>query len=241
MKYRNLFLLLTAWEGLVWLGYNGHLLRTRIWILFDVETIYEGFYLGGDYYNAGTYLLILAITSVMAVEYCLKEESVPELVRCRSRTDFVGRRWRTLAAVSLLYAAVHFAMGYGLSRALFDGALTNTRQTAFFYFVSTPLLFCFFLRVNVVYTFLRDLFRKKLFAIAGILALYLAEYFSGYYILTGVWMPCKDVDMGRAAYFGRVGAVELLLALVRQCGITAMAIVLSTKYFERKDVIQLER
>ena len=241
MKYRNLFLLLTAWEGLVWLGYNGHLLRTRIWILFDMKTIYEGFYLGGDYYNAGTYLMILAITSVMAVEYCLKEESVLELVRCRSRTDFVSRRWRTLAAVSLLYAAVHFAVGYGLSLALFDKVFTGTAQTTWFYVASAPLLFLFFLRSNVIYVLLRDFFQKKIFAMAGILALYLAEYFSGYYILTGVWMPCKDVDMGRAAYFGSVGAVELLLALVRQCGITVMAVVLSTKYFERKDVIQLER
>ena len=241
MKYRKLFLLLMAWEGIIWLGYNGHLLRTKVWVLFGKHDIYEGFYIGSSFYNAESYLLVLAITSVLAMEYCLKEESVPVLVRCRNRTAFTGRRWRTLVSASLLYTAIHFAVGYGLSLALFDKVFTGTAQTAWFYVASAPLLFLFFLRANVIYVLLRDFFQKEIFAMAGTLGLYIAEYFIGYYILTGVWMPCKDVDMGRAAYFGSVGAVELLLALVRQCGITAMAIVLSTKYFGRKDVIQLER
>lgn len=241
MKYRRLFLLLTAWEGIIWLGYNGHLLRTKVWILFGKQEIYEGFYIGSSFYNAESYLLVLAITSVMAMEYCLKEETVPVLVRCRGRMDFVRRRWRTLVSVSLLYVAIHFALGYGLSLVIFDDVFTRTAQTAWFYLASAPLLFLFFLRVNVVYVFLRDFFQKKIFAMAGILALYIAEYFTGYYVLTGVWMPCKDVDMGRAAYFGIVGIVEILLAFVRQGGITVMAAILSSKYFERKDVIQLER
>ena len=240
MKYRKLFLLLTAWEGIIWLGYNGHLLRTKVWVLFGKQDIYEGFYIGSSFYNAESYLLVLAITSVMAMEYCLKEESVPVLVRCQNRKDFTDRRWRTLVSVSLMYVVIHFAVGYGLSLALFDKVFTGTAQTAWFYVASAPLLFLFFLRANVIYVFLRDFFQKKIFAMAGTLCLYIAEYFIGYYILTGVWMPCKDVDMGRAVYFGSVGAVELLLALVRQGGITAMTAILSAKYFERKDVIRLE-
>lgn len=241
MKYSRLFLLLMAWEGSVWLGYNGHLLRTQVWILFEKQTIYEGFYIGSSFYNAESIMLVLAVTSVMAMEYCLKEENVPMLVRCCSRRDFVSRRWKTLTAVSLMYVLIHFVLGWGLSLVLFDEVFTKTRETVAFYMASAPLLFLFFLRGNVVYAFLRDFFQKKIFAMAGILALYIAEYFIGYYMLEGVWLPCKDVDIGRAAYFGYSGSMEIVLALARQAGMTVMTAVLSTKYFERKDVIQLER
>lgn len=241
MKYSRLFLLLIAWEGIIWLAYNGHLLRFRVWMLFDKQKIYEEFYIGSEYYNAGSYLLVLAITSVMAMEYCLKPESLSTLIRCQTRITFCNRRWKNAMAVSLLYVMIHFALGYELSLVLFPRIFVQSRQTMLFYMISAPLLFLFFLRVNVVYVMLRDFFNKKIFAMTGVLAIYLWEYFFGYYVLTDVWMPSKDVDMGTLAYSDNLGGLEFILALVRQGGVTLIVAFLSLKYFERKDVIQIEK
>lgn len=241
MKYNKVLLLLLAWEGVIWLGYNGHLLRPQVWMLFSKQRIYEGFYIGSEYYNAGSYLLVLAITSVIAMEYCLKAEGILALVRCRSRTTFCSRRSKTLVTVSMLYVLIHFALGYGLSLVLFPGIFVQSKQTALFYGASVLLLFLFFLRVNVVYVLLRDFFNKKIFAMAGILAVYILEYFLGYYVLIDIWMPCKDVDMGRLAYLGSLGGLEFVLVLARQGGVTLLIALLSLKYFDRKDVIQVEK
>lgn len=241
MKYSKLLPLLLAWEGIIWLAYNGHLLRTQVWMLFDKQKIYEGFYIGSEYYNAGSYLLVLAITSVMAMEYCFKVEGIPSLVRCQTRNKFLYRRWKTIGAVSLLYILIHFTLGYGLSMTLFPESFAQSKRTVLFYVTSAPLLLLFFLRVNVVYVLLRDFFNKKIFAMVGVLGIYISEYFFGYYVLTDVWMPCKDVDMGALAYLGSLGGLEFLFALIRQGGVTLIIALLSLKYFDRKDVIQIEK
>lgn len=240
MKYRNLFFLLTLWEFVIWLAYNGHLLRTRIWILFDKQTIYEDWYLGSAFYNMESYLLVLAITSIFAMEYCLREDGVPVLLRYENRFAFCGRRWRTLAVVSLLYVLVHFSLGYSFSTLLFEQEFTYAEETAMFYVASAPLLFVFFFRVNVIYILLRDFFQKKIFATAGTLGIYITEYFFGYHIWETVWMPCKDIDMGMLAYRGGLWETEFIFAMIRQTGVTMLCMILSIRYFEHKDVMQLE-
>lgn len=244
MKYSRLlrlFPLLLAWEGIVWIVCNGHLLREQIWILYDKQQIYEEFYIRSSFYNVGPYMLVLSITSVMAMEYCLREERIPILVRCQSRVAFLRKRWRTITGVSLMYVLLHFTLGYGLSFFLFPEAFVQSRQTGLFYVASAPLLFLFFLRTNVIYVLLRDFFPKKIFAMAGILALCLFAYYVGYFVIADVWMPCKDVDMGLLAYSYNLGCLEFALALVRQSGVTVIIAILSLKYFDRKDVIEIEK
>lgn len=241
MKYSILIPLLLLWEALNWIVYNGHLLRNKVWILFSEQQIYERFYIDSTYFNAEVYLLVFSITSVAAMEFCLKAETISCLVRCTSRDTFVYKRWKTILMVSILYAGIHFALGYGLGNVIFAEVYARSKETLLFYGASAPLLMLFFLRANILYTLIRDIFQKKIHAMAGILALYIAEYFLGYYIFPEVWMPCKDVDMGALAYSGGMGIMDFILALVRQSGFTVFVAVLSLKYFERKDVIQNER
>ena len=241
MKYSRLFSLLLLWEGLNWIAYNGHLLRPKVWVLFAEQQIYEKFYIDGVYFNAEVYLLVFPVASVVVMEYCLKRETIPCLVRSRSRAAFVYERWRTILIACALYAGIHFALGYGLGNMVFAEVYGGSKATLLFYGASAPLLLLFLLRVNLIYTLMRDFFQKKIYAIAGIPALYTAEYFLGYYIFPEVWLPCKDVDMGSLAYFGNMGTGEFIPALIRQVGAAILTAVLALKYFERRDVIENER
>lgn len=241
MKYHRLFFLLLLCEVINWTAYNWHLFKNRIWILFGEQEIYEMYYIMGDYFDVGTYLLVLSVISVIAMEYCLKTETLPALVRSSSRRAFLYKRWMTVAAVSLLYVLIHLALGYGMGRALFADIFSQSEQTARFYAVSTPLLLLFFLRVNVIYLLMRDVFNKKIYAMAGIVGLALFEYFTGYFVFLQVWMPCRDLELSAAAYMGSPSGAELMLTMLRQIGLTAIIAIISLKYFERKDVIEDER
>ncbi len=240
MKYRKLLIGLVLWEGFVWFGYNGHLFRPQIWVLFDEKTIYEGHYLGGAYFNTGNYMLVLAITSVIAIEYCTKGEGVQMLVRHRSRSDFVCKRLQTLVIVSIMYTIIHFAMGYALSLHIFQAEYVLNERTGLFYAVSAPTLLLFFLRVNIVYILLRDFINRRILAIAGILGISLLELFVGYYVFDDNWFPCKDLDIGALAYLGRLGDIGFALVIIRQVGLTVIAAIISHKWFEHKDVMQIE-
>lgn len=224
----------------LWIFYNGHLLKNRVWIIFDEKTIYENLYLGGAYYNAGTYTFIVAGLAILLTEYCLKREHAARIIRFSGRDSYFLKRTAAAAITDLVYMGIYMTIGLIFSLMIFQCSYVLNLRTLLFYAGSLISGTMYLIRTSIVYLLIRDILKRKLLAVILCVFLGILEFFAAFYIFQSYWFPCKDLWLGTAMYQGAAGTVGVIVTMIRQICITLVVFEAGRRMFLHKDVIENE-
>lgn len=212
--------------------------KTEIYTLFPLS--------GGDYFGNLEQMLVGTVLIVVTLEYILDRDETIFLLRHPSRSDYLGTQLMTVVATATGITICKFVVGAVFLLGDFGSQLVFTMDTGKFMVTGILLFSMYSIRCGLVYLVIRDLLNKKVVAIGITTLIYFMEFYIHldnllYPLFNAKWMPFLDLSVASDTFAGKLTQLGLLIAVIRQFGLTLICLLIWMRVWKRKDVIGIEK
>lgn len=229
--------------------------RATFWIygmqtddVFQGDTLKELYMLGlsDGYFGTLEQTLVGTILLIIAMEYMLGKDESNFLIRYSSRSDYLCVRIEMAISVGIGIVICKFLIGIIFLWYEFGNDLIFTMATGRFVITGVLVYSFFSIRCGIVYLIFRDLLNKRGVAMGITVMIYFLEFYIWldnllHPLVTVRWMPFLDLSAAADIYAGQISLYGLLLAGIRQVGLTTICLLIWMQIWKRKDVMNLEK
>lgn len=212
--------------------------KTEIYTLFPIS--------GGDYFGHLEQMLVGTVLIVVTLEYILDRDETIFLIRHPSRSDYLGTQLMTVVAATMGITICKFVVGAVFLLYDFGSQLVFTMDTGKFMVTGILIFSMYSIRCGIVYLVIRDLLNKKVVAMGITTVIYFMEFYIRldnllYPLFNAKWMPFLDLSVASDIFTGKLTGLGLLVAVIRQFGLTLICLLIWLRVWRRKDVIGIEK
>lgn len=199
----------------------------------------------GGYFGMLEQALISTLIYIVVLEYLLRSEREPLIIRSFSRSAYLRRDMVQLALLAGIMTFIKFAVGWASLLLQLGGEVMFTSRVYAFVLWGTVLFGIYTFRCGIIYLILKSTLNKKNTAMLVTILIYLLSFYACvdrwfYSIIPIKWMPFLDLTLPFEIYAGISSHLLLFAGIGRQAAITAVYLVILFQCWERKDLFGFE-
>ena len=200
----------------------------------------------GGYFGTLEQVLISTLIYIVALEYLLRAEREPLVIRSRSRGAYLRKDMAQLALLAAIMTFIKFAVGWASLLLQIGGEALFTGKVYAFVLWGIILFGIYTFRCGVMYLIFKSTLNKRNTAMLVTILIYLLSFYTCvdrwfYSIIHIKWMPFLDLMLPFEIY-AEVSPHTLLFAgMGRQAAITAIYLAILFQCWERKDLFGFEK
>lgn len=200
----------------------------------------------GGYFGMMEQVLVSTLIYIVALEYLLRAEREPLIIRSASRDAYLRRDMVQLALLAGMMTLIKFAVGWASLYLQLGGEGLFTGRVYEFVLWGTILFGIYTFRCGSLYLIVKSMLNKRNTAMFVTILIYLLSFYACmdqwfYSIVNFKWMPFLDLMLPYGVYAGVSSRALLLAGLGRQTAITAVYLAVLFQYFKRKDLLGFEK
>lgn len=202
--------------------------------------------LQSGYFGMTEQVLISTLIYIVVLEYLLRAEREPLVIRSASRAAYLRRDIGQLALLAGTMIFMKFAVGWASLYLQLGGEALFTSRVYEFVLWGTSLFGIYTFRCGIMYLIFKSTLNRKNVSMLVTILIYLLSFYACvdrwfYSIVNIKWMPFLDLMLPFEIYAGISSHTLLFAGIGRQAAITAIYLIILFQCFKRKDLLGFEK